>query len=130
VYYEPKAAQPNIVLLANSIATKINLTPASKSGETYKAASVSYSSGGKTYTVALNKEVIVAGGAVNTPQILELSGIGNPDILKKAGVTPLINLPGVGENSQVCVHLLAMLSIVGLNEGYDRIILLFTPSCN
>ena len=45
-------------------------------------------------------EVILCGGAFNTPQLLELSGIGNPEVLTKAGITPRVELPGVGENLQ------------------------------
>ena len=45
-------------------------------------------------------EIICCGGAINTPQILQLSGIGNPEILKSAGVEVVHDLPGVGENLQ------------------------------
>lgn len=45
-----------------------------------------------------NKEVIVAAGALRSPVILELSGVGNPDILSRANVTAKVPLPGVGEN--------------------------------
>lgn len=46
----------------------------------------------------MHKDVIVSGGAVNSPQILELSGIGNGDLLKRVGIDTRINLPAVGEN--------------------------------
>ncbi len=45
-------------------------------------------------------EVILCGGAFNSPQVLQLSGIGNPEALKAAGVTPRVDLPGVGQNLQ------------------------------
>ena len=45
-----------------------------------------------------SKEVILSGGAINSPQILELSGIGNSSILKKNGIEPIHHLVGVGEN--------------------------------
>jgi choline dehydrogenase len=45
-----------------------------------------------------NGEVILCAGAINTPQLLELSGIGNPDALAKAGIETKTNLPGVGAN--------------------------------
>ncbi|KAK2627695.1 hypothetical protein QTJ16_002341 [Diplocarpon rosae] len=50
--------------------------------------------------VACSREVILAAGAVHTPQILELSGIGNLDILERFDIPVLINLPGVGNNFQ------------------------------
>jgi choline dehydrogenase len=46
------------------------------------------------------REVIVAGGAINSPQILMLSGIGNADALQKLGIAPVADVPGVGENLQ------------------------------
>jgi choline dehydrogenase len=46
------------------------------------------------------KEIILCGGAFNSPQLLQVSGIGNSDELKKVGITPVHHLPGVGENLQ------------------------------
>jgi choline dehydrogenase-like flavoprotein len=51
-------------------------------------------------TVNARREVILAAGAVHTPQLLELSGIGQPSILQAQGITVLENLPGVGNNLQ------------------------------
>ncbi len=51
-------------------------------------------------TVRVTREVIVAGGAFNTPQLLMLSGIGPRDHLAEHGITPLLDLPGVGSNLQ------------------------------
>ena len=56
--------------------------------------------GGQTLTVAARREVILAGGAFNTPQLLMLSGIGNPAVLTQHGIPTLVNLPGVGRNLQ------------------------------
>jgi choline dehydrogenase len=44
------------------------------------------------------REVVVSGGSINSPQLLELSGIGRPDVLKTAGIEVLCELNGVGEN--------------------------------
>ncbi|CAD0029485.1 unnamed protein product [Aureobasidium pullulans] len=55
---------------------------------------------GMNETVYAKKEVILCGGVINSPQILELSGIGDPKILEQAGVACKIKLPGVGENLQ------------------------------
>ena len=51
-------------------------------------------------TVRARREVILAGGAFNTPQLLMLSGIGDPDVLQKYGITPRVPLRGVGKNLQ------------------------------
>jgi choline dehydrogenase len=50
--------------------------------------------------VYVNKEVILSGGAYNTPQLLMLSGVGNPQELSKHGIEVRVELPGVGENLQ------------------------------
>lgn len=55
---------------------------------------------GTEYTASLKTagQVILTAGVVRTPQILELSGIGNKDILSPLGIDVLVDLPGVGEN--------------------------------
>jgi choline dehydrogenase-like flavoprotein len=54
--------------------------------------------GGSSVTIRANKEVLLAAGALDTPTILERSGIGNPDVLKAAGVEVAVASPKVGEN--------------------------------
>lgn len=55
---------------------------------------------GEEYTVATEGEVIICAGSVQSPQLLELSGIGNPDVLKAAGISLKVDNPNVGENLQ------------------------------
>jgi choline dehydrogenase-like flavoprotein len=50
--------------------------------------------------VKASKLVVVTAGALGTPQILERSGVGNPDVLKKLNIPVVSDLPGVGENYQ------------------------------
>jgi len=59
---------------------------------------VRYTVNGKTREARARCEVVVSGGAINSPQILELSGIGQPERLKKLGIEVRHALPGVGEN--------------------------------
>jgi choline dehydrogenase len=54
----------------------------------------------KKREVIKGKEIILCGGAINTPQILQLSGIGDADYLKSVGIEPVHHLPGVGANLQ------------------------------
>jgi choline dehydrogenase-like flavoprotein len=54
----------------------------------------------QTFTVKAKKEVIISAGTIHTPQILQNSGIGPKDLLKKAKIPVLIDLPGVGQNFQ------------------------------
>lgn len=64
------------------------------------AHSVAFVVNGTTYTVSAKKEIILSAGVFQSPQLLELSGIGNATLLKSLGISPLIDLPGVGENLQ------------------------------
>lgn len=83
----------NLHIVTKAMTTKINL-------EGKSAVSVSYIRGGREETVFVNKEVLSCSGSINSPQLLELSGIGSPDVLKKNGVEVKHVLPGVGENLQ------------------------------
>jgi choline dehydrogenase len=67
-----------------------------------RAVGVDYVQGksGEKKTAYADREVLVSGGAVQSPQILQLSGIGEPDALKRAGVAVTHALPGVGKNLQ------------------------------
>ncbi|KEP48703.1 glucose dehydrogenase [Rhizoctonia solani 123E] len=100
-YYAYNAHRPNFVVLTGAQATKINFkdTSDSKNGNLV-ASGVSFVYGSKTYKVKAKKEVILSAGTLQSPQILELSGIGDSKILKQNGIKTLIDLPGVGENYQ------------------------------
>lgn len=97
-YYEPNASRINLTVLVSAHVVKVN-TKANGDG-TVTAIGVSFLCGGSVHEVFCNKEVCLAAGAVMTPQILELSGIGDPDVLEKAGVQTKVELPGVGANVQ------------------------------
>ena len=56
--------------------------------------------GAETRTIRAEREVVLCGGTVNTPQILMLSGIGPGDELKRHGIPVIHELPGVGRNLQ------------------------------
>lgn len=94
-YYEPNASRPNLALQLNALVSKIELE---KTDANVVATGVHFIVDGSTHIVKARKEVVVCGGAINSPQILELSGIGSPDVLSKAGVPVIVALPAVGEN--------------------------------
>lgn len=68
--------------------------------EKNRAAGVEYFAGKRVRRAMARKGVILSSGAINTPQILNLSGIGNADDLKKLGIPVNVHLPGVGQNFQ------------------------------
>ncbi|MGQ5700473.1 GMC family oxidoreductase [Sandaracinobacteroides sp. A072] len=65
-----------------------------------RATGVTYRQDGRTVTAMARREVILCGGAVNSPQLLEVNGIGDPEVLKAAGIDVRHALPGVGKNLQ------------------------------
>ncbi|CEJ60689.1 hypothetical protein PMG11_09253 [Penicillium brasilianum] len=92
-YYEANKARPNLKVLCSTLVNKVVL-------DGNKATGVSISHDGKDFEVAAKREVIVCGGALKSPQILELSGIGDPEVLKAAGVECKVANPAVGANFQ------------------------------
>ncbi|CAE6451424.1 unnamed protein product [Rhizoctonia solani] len=101
-YFAYNSGRQNFVVLTGAQATKIefrNSTSGKPDGK-LSATGVSYVHNSTTYSVKSKKEVILSTGSFQTPQLLELSGIGNFSVLRQNGITPLIDLPGVGENLQ------------------------------
>ncbi|OAL45394.1 alcohol oxidase [Pyrenochaeta sp. DS3sAY3a] len=91
VEYLPRAG-PNLIIMYNSTVHKVNLDTKSK-----RVTGITLTDGKE---IKANKEVIISGGSLLSPKILELSGIGQKEVLSKAGIEQLIDLPGVGENLQ------------------------------
>jgi len=65
-----------------------------------RAYGIQFKRGSRTQTVRASKEVIISAGAIGSPQLLMLSGIGDSTRLKSVGVSVVHNLPGVGQNLQ------------------------------
>jgi choline dehydrogenase-like flavoprotein len=89
----------NLKVQTNALVSKINWASES-TGNNIRATGVTFVSGGQTFSVTAKREVILSGGTVNTPQILELSGIGSKSVLSSAGIKQVVNLESVGENLQ------------------------------
>lgn len=113
-YYQPHRQRTNLVVLTESFVNKIILEQDSGS---WTAKGVQFVHKGQTSSVFASKEVIVCAGSVQSPQILELSGIGNSNILKKAGIDALVPSPFVGENLQD--HIMAA-SIYEVDSGFPN----------
>ena len=91
-YLHPVLHRKNLDLWTKAHATRLLMDGTRVTG-------VEVSHRGRNRTVAA-AEVISCSGAINTPQLLQLSGIGPAGVLRDAGVTPVVDLPGVGENLQ------------------------------
>lgn len=92
-YLRPALRRPNLQLRAHCLATRVVF-------EGRRAVGVAYRRGGTETVVRARREVILCGGPINSPQLLELSGIGRPDEMARHGIATLHALPGVGENLQ------------------------------
>ena len=85
--------RPNLTLEIGARTTRIIV-------ENGRAVGVEYVQGGQTHIARAEAEVLLCGGAVQSPHILQLSGIGDPERLTAAGIAPVHALKGVGENLQ------------------------------
>lgn len=90
-YLFPALARPNVTLGANSQATRLLF-------EGRRCVGVEYSRDGTLQTARAEQEVLVCAGALESPKLLLLSGIGNPDQLREFNIPVVASLPGVGEN--------------------------------
>ncbi|GJE89858.1 GMC oxidoreductase [Phanerochaete sordida] len=113
-YLLPAQDRANLVVLCNAVVSRLVLQR-TDDGEV-EATGVEFIHEDKSYSVHTKKEVIVAAGALKSPQVLELSGIGRRDVLQNAGVPVQVELDGVGENLQE--HLMEHLNFK-LKDGYD-----------
>ncbi|KAF2133649.1 GMC oxidoreductase [Dothidotthia symphoricarpi CBS 119687] len=89
------STRPNYHVLAENMVSRILFEGTQATGVEYFP-----SAGGNTSTVFAMKEVILAAGALHTPQILQLSGVGPKSVLDSLSIPVVANLPGVGTNLQ------------------------------
>ena len=90
-YLDPARSRPNLTIETGAMAASLIME-----GKT--CAGVRYSVRGEAREARAAREVVVSGGSINSPKLLELSGIGQPELLKQHGVDLVHELPGVGEN--------------------------------
>ena len=90
-FLRPALKRSNIELRTKSHATKIIF-------DGKRAVGIQYSRGGQSYEIRARREIILSGGAVNSPQLLQLSGVGPAALLREIGVPVHHDLLGVGEN--------------------------------
>jgi choline dehydrogenase len=92
-YLRPARGRANLQVVTNALSEKIIV-------EGRRAVAVSYREGGGLKTARARREIILCGGAINSPQLLMLSGIGPAAHLAQHGIAVVQDLPGVGQNLQ------------------------------
>jgi choline dehydrogenase len=90
-YLDPARGRPNLTIKTHALTEGLLI-------EGKRCVGVRYSMNGQRFEARATREVIVSGGSINSPQILELSGIGQPELLKSLGIEVRHELKGVGEN--------------------------------
>jgi choline dehydrogenase len=90
-YLRPVLRRANLTVVTNALATRVLL-------EGTQATGVEYLVGGDKRTVSARREVLVCAGALHSPKLLELSGVGDAGLLRSRGIAPTHQLAGVGEN--------------------------------
>jgi choline dehydrogenase len=92
-YLHPAAERENLTIVTKARATRVLIDKG-------RAVGVEYARGRKRRTARATREVVLAGGAINSPQLMLLSGIGPAAELRTLGVRVALDLPGVGKNLQ------------------------------
>jgi choline dehydrogenase len=90
-FLRPAMKRPNLRVVTHAMVTRVLI-------EGGRAVGVEYRQGGQTRTLRARAEVILSGGAINSPQLLQLSGIGPGGLLQSMGLPVLIDNPNVGDH--------------------------------
>jgi choline dehydrogenase len=113
-FLRPAMARPNLTVLTAAHATRIAL-------QGTRAAGVAWVRGGKAEEARADREVILSAGAVQSPQLLQLSGIGPAALLREHGIPAAVDLPGVGENLQDHYQARTIVRMKALNSLNDDV---------
>lgn len=105
-YLDPARNRANLRVETHALTTRVLI-------EGGRAVGVEFTRDGQATRLSCRKEVILCGGAFNSPHLLMLSGVGSPEQLKAHGIEVLVGLPGVGANLQDHAMTLAMFAASG-----------------
>lgn len=117
-FLKPALDRPNLTVITGALADRVTF-------DGTRATGVVYRRDGRVETIAARGEVILSSGAVASPAILERSGIGSAERLSGLGVTPVADVPGVGENLQDHLQLRTIFKVEGtrtLNMDYPNLL--------
>ncbi|OAA52935.1 Glucose-methanol-choline oxidoreductase [Cordyceps fumosorosea ARSEF 2679] len=107
-YLDSEPKRPNLHVLTGAHVKRVVLDA---DGTRIAARGVLFECGGQEFEVSARQEIIVSAGTVQSPQILESSGIGNPDVLDQVGVPVRVKSPMVGENLQEHIMLATIFEV-------------------
>ncbi|MBY2942104.1 GMC family oxidoreductase [Rhizobium leguminosarum] len=116
-FLRPAMKRPNLRVLTGAETERLEFEGRMVTGVRFRL-------NGRSHLARAGREVILSAGAINSPKILELSGIGRPDVLSAAGLDVVHELPGVGENLQDHLQIRTVFRIEGaktLNQLYHNL---------
>ncbi|KAI1843115.1 hypothetical protein JX266_010642 [Neoarthrinium moseri] len=99
-YLDPVRSRPNLAVRTETTVTKVLLERPSTDADAVAKGVQFISKDGSTQTIGVRKEVIISAGAINSPRLLELSGVGDGSLLQRLGINVVVDNPHVGENLQ------------------------------
>ncbi|MEW6760774.1 MAG: GMC family oxidoreductase N-terminal domain-containing protein [Pseudomonadota bacterium] len=110
-FLKPASGRPNLTIMTGCHVERLLFeeTPQGKA-----CTGVQFTGGGRAFTATAHRETLLAAGAVGSPQILQLSGIGAAGELQRHGIHPVADLPGVGENLQDHLQLRMVFKVQGV----------------
>lgn len=117
-FLKPVLNRPNLRLETGIMVDRVEVANG-------RATAIVFSRGGETFRAAISGEVILSAGAINSPAILERSGIGDAERLRAIGIAAVHHLPGVGENLQDHLQIRPVYKVSGvrsLNTDYYNLV--------
>ncbi|MFO1326357.1 MAG: GMC family oxidoreductase N-terminal domain-containing protein [Rubrivivax sp.] len=113
-FLRPAMKRPNLEVRTGLMATRLLLAEGGSSPLHAQGVEVVPVGGGPAQQLICRREVVLCSGAIGTPQLLQLSGIGPLSVLREAGVEPRLDHPGVGENLQDHLQIRAVFGVEGV----------------
>ncbi|KAH9987072.1 glucose-methanol-choline oxidoreductase, partial [Xylariaceae sp. FL0662B] len=99
-YLDPVRSRPHLTIRTETTVTRVLLERPSPAGDAVANGVQFISKDGLFHTIGVRKEVIISAGTINSPRLLELSGVGGADLLQRLGINVVVDNPHVGENLQ------------------------------
>ncbi|KQV51836.1 GMC family oxidoreductase [Massilia sp. Root335] len=109
-FLRPASARPNLTIMTGCHVEKLILE---QTGQGVACRGVQFTGGGRAFSATARRETLLAAGAIGSPHILQLSGIGPAGLLHRHGIVPVVDAPGVGENLQDHLQLRMVYRITG-----------------
>jgi len=118
----PLLTAQNFDVLVNTFVTRVLKTGTQNDEPIFRTVEFAQSAQGLRHVLTASKEVILSAGAVKSPHLLMLSGIGRPEDLSSIGIETIVNLPDVGQNLQDHILLTSSFSVNSSVETFDPLL--------